>query len=169
MSHLLLQKNIVEHKLNKVLILEDDALIINDRISYFQKAILELPENWDLFYLGYNPISRWSENKFTRTLLKVKHLIMPTNTEGLSSRCFNKQFFSKSYSKNLNIPGVYGGAHAYGLSYEGAIKIVNLDTPLKHGFDTTLMYANYHKLIRSFSLKKQLVIPNLNFVSTLIN
>lgn len=169
MSNLLVQKQIVKEKLNKVLILEDDAYLIEDRIAYFQSAILELPQNWELFYLGYNPISRWSENKFTRSLLKIKHLVKPTNTHGLSSRVLNKQFFSKSYSKNLNIPGVYGGTHAYALSYEGAKKIVDLDTPLKHGFDTTLMFANYHKLIKSYSLKKQLIIPNLIYPSTLIN
>jgi glycosyl transferase family 25 len=169
MSHLLLQKKIVEEKLNKVLILEDDALIIKDRIAYFQSAILELPKNWELFYVGYNPISRWSENKFTRMLLKIKHLIKPTNTDGLSSRDRNKHFFSKSYSKNLNIPGFYGGAHAYALSYEGVKKIVELDTPLSHGADTTLMYANFHKLINSYSIKKTFFVTNSSFKTSLIN
>lgn len=169
MSHLLLQRQIVKEKLNKVLILEDDAYLIEDRIAYFQSAILELPLNWELFYLGYNPISRWSENKFIRTLLKIKHLIKPTNTDGLSSRERNKHFFSKSYSKNLNIPGVYGGAHAYALSYEGVKKILNLDTPLKYGFDTTLMFANFHKLINSYSLKLPLIVPNSSFETSLIN
>jgi glycosyl transferase family 25 len=169
MSNLLIQKNIVKEKLNKVLILEDDAYFIENRITYFQSAILELPQNWELFYLGYNPISRWSENKFTRSLLKIKHLIKPSNIEGLSSGKWNKQFFSKSFSEHLNIPGVYGGTHAYALSYEGAIKIVNLDTPLKHGFDTTLMFANFHKLVNSYSLKLPLIVPNTAFKTSLIN
>jgi GR25 family glycosyltransferase involved in LPS biosynthesis len=163
------QKLIIEKKLNRVLILEDDAYIIEHQLPLFKYAIAQLPQDWDLFYLGFNPISRWSENRFTRIAVKIKHFFKPSITEGLSSSSFNKQFFPQSYSKNLNIPGVYGGTHAYALSHEGAKKIVELDTPLKHGFDTTLMFANYHKLIKSFSLKKQLIIPNPIYPSTLIN
>lgn len=169
MSNLALQKNIVEQKLNKVLILEDDALIVEDQLPFFQNAIAELPHDWDLFYLGFNPISRWSENKFTKIPLKIKHFFKPSIIEGLSSSNFNKQFFSKSFSKNLNIPGVYGGTHAYALSLEGAKKIVELDTPLKHGYDSTLMYAIYHNLINAYSLKVQLILSNSAFKTSLIN
>jgi len=168
-SHLSAQKSIVENGFRKVLILEDDALIDESRINYFKNAIQEIPENWDLFYLGYNTISRWSENRHTKLLLKIKHLLMPTNIDGLSSSDFNKQFFSKSFSKNLNIPGVYGGTHAYAISYEGAKKIIDISTPLQYASDTTLMYANYHKLINSYSMKKQIIIPNSIYPSTLIN
>lgn len=169
MSNLMVQKKIIEKNLNRVLILEDDAFIINNRLDFFANALDELPPDWDLFYLGFNPPSKWSENRFTRFVLRIKHIIQPRYTEDLSSGDFRKRYFSSSFSRHLNKPGVYAGTHAYALSFEGAKKVVQLDTPLQYGFDTTLMYANYNKLLNSYSLKKQLIIPNDNFKTSLIN
>lgn len=153
----------------KTLILEDDSVILQQNIQSFILSCKEIPESWELFYLGYNPMSRWSENIFTRQILRLKHLIFPVSPEGLTSGSFTKRFFSVSFSSSLNLPGVYGGAHAYALSYEGALKILNIDTPINLGFDTTLMYANYHHLINGFSLKKRLFIPDVKFPTSLVN
>ncbi|MBY0476818.1 MAG: glycosyltransferase family 25 protein [Chitinophagaceae bacterium] len=169
MSNLFLQKKIVSEQIGKALIMEDDAFIKTESLLFFQKALLELPKDWDLFYMGYNPPSRWSENLFTRQLLRIKHFIKPAFSEGLSSGALGKRYFSESFSSHLNKPGIYGGTHGYALSYEGAKKILTIDTPLQFGFDTTLMYANYHKLLNSYSLKKPLIIPNSDFVTSLIN
>ncbi len=169
MSNLLVQKEILKRKLQKVLILEDDAKLLSLNITMFDKAIKELPLDWDLFYLGYNSPTKWAEHKLSRLFVKLKHLIKPVFTENMSSRTITKRYFSSSYSRYLKIAGVYAGTHAYGLSYEGAKKIVTLDTPLKHGFDTTLMYANYNKLIKGFALKRPLFIPNPKFETTLVN
>ena len=79
------------------------------------------------------------------------------------------RFFLSSFSKHLNLPGIYVGTHAYALSNEGAKKIILIDTPLQYGFDTTLMHASYHKLVNSYSLKKPLFIPNPIFKTSLTN
>lgn len=169
MSHYYLQKEIVKRKLFKTLILEDDAIIVKENIQSFVQSCNEIPESWELFYLGYNPVSRWSENKFTRQILRVKHLIYPVSPDGLTSGSLSNRFFSVSFSPLLNLPGVYGGAHAYALSYEGALKILNIDNPLSLGADTTMMYANYYRLINGFSLKKRLFIPDVVFPTSLVS
>ena len=170
MSNLLLQKSIIENKLKKVLILEDDAYLIEDKLKMFALAIKELPKDWDLLYLGYTPPSKWSESPLSLFFLRIKHLIKPTLTSGMRSNQFlDKRYFSFPFSKHLKRPGVYFGTHAYALSYEGAKKIVTIDTPLKLGADITLMFANYHKLINSFALKDPLFIPNKKFDTSLIN
>jgi len=169
MSNLFLQRKIVEEKIGNVLILEDDAFVLNGQYEYLKRAVKELPANWDLLYLGFNPTSRWSENRFTRGILRVKHYLFPKVFDGMSSGSLSNRYFSKNYSKHLNIPGVYGGTHPYALSFEGARKIVKLDSPLKYGFDTTLMHANYNKLLNSYSLKKPVIVPNSKFETSLIN
>lgn len=169
MSNRNVQIEIVKLKIPKALILEDDALYLEKNLSVFCKALQEIPLNWDLFYLGYNPISKWSEVMILRIIARIKYLIFPVVVEGHRSSTLKKRFFSKRYSANLNIPGIYTGTHAYALSYEGACKTTALDTPLKHGFDTLLMYANYNNLLKAFSLKKPLFLPNSNFETTLIN
>lgn len=169
MSNFLVQQEIIEKKFEKVLVLEDDAFLLTENLALFTNAILELPSNWEMFYLGFNPISKWAEHRGLRFIVKLKHLIKPVNTHGMSSASFHYRFFPKHFSKSLNIPGIYFGTHAYALSYLGAQKLVELDTPLKKGFDIMLMHSNYYKLLISYSLKKQLFIPNNNFQSSLIN
>lgn len=169
MSNVLVQKKIVQMQINKALILEDDAFLLEERFEYFKQALNELPADWELFYLGFNTTSRWSQNPYTRLLLRLKHFITPRITEGMSSGTISGRYFPVSFSARLNKPGIYGGTHAYALSYAGAKKIVALDTPLRYGFDTSLMYANYHKLINSYSLKKPLIVPNNQFETSLIN
>ena len=56
MSNLKIQKEIVDRKLQKVLVLEDDAFLVTNQIAYFNKAVKELPPDWDLFYLGFNAL-----------------------------------------------------------------------------------------------------------------
>jgi glycosyl transferase family 25 len=170
MSNLFIQKKIIADCIPKALILEDDALIIDENITCFQSSLKELPLDWELFYLGYNDFSRVMEyNWFIQQSIKIKYLLKAVKIEGKSSRTFSKRFFSKSFTKSLNIPGILGGTHAYAITIVGAKKIVKLDSPLKYGFDTTLMHANYHKIIRSFSLKERLIIPNENFETSLTN
>ena len=168
-SNLMVQKEIIKRKLPKVLVLEDDAFLLINQMPHFIEATKELPDNWDLFYLGFNPISQWSEHPFKRMLLRIKYFVKPTSSNGMNSNKGQKRFLSSSFSENLNIPGIYTGTHAYALSYQGAKKIIAVDTPLQYGFDATLMHVNYNKLINSYSLKKSLFIPNQKFSTSLIN
>lgn len=169
MSNHNLQKYIINSGIRSALILEDDSLILPQELSYFQRSLEELPEDWELFYLGYNNIGRWHDNNLLRLSRKIKYLFKPTAVEQKLSNVPGKMFLSKSYSKHLFTPGIYAGTHAYALSLEGAKKIVKLDTPLKFGFDTTLMEACYHKYVKAFALKKRLIIANPDFETTLIN
>ena len=169
MSNNLVHKFILNNNYNKTLILEDDALLIPASLPDFEAALKELPENWELFYLGYNPISSWSQNKILIKIQKFKYFIIPVKVEGMTSRTIKHRFFPTSFSKNLNKPGLYTGTHAYALSFDGAKKLIELDSPLEKGFDILLMYANYNKLLKSFSLKKQLFIPNKLFKTSLLN
>lgn len=168
MSNLFLQKEIIKRRLKNALILEDDAKLLSINFPVFDAAINELPQDWDLLYLGYNAPTKWAENRFTRTFVKMKHFVSPIIKDGLSSKKLSKNFFSSYFSRHLKIAGVYAGTHAYGLSYHGAKKIVEIDTPLSYGFDTTLMYANYHKLIKGYALRDPLFIPNQDFSTTLL-
>jgi GR25 family glycosyltransferase involved in LPS biosynthesis len=169
LSNLAVQKAIIDRKILKALILEDDSILLKNRIPFFQKSLYELPIDWELFYLGYNPLSKYSSKKLSRLLLKFKYWLNPRVLEGKSSGKKGKSFFAKGYSKNLVIPGMYYGTHAYALTYEGARKIVEIDTPLSYGFDTTLMHACYHRLVKAYALKTPIIIPNNNYETSLIN
>jgi len=169
MSNLNVQKKIIESDLKNALILEDDAFIIPQQLNNFEKAITELPDNWELFYLGYNNVSHWADNSFTRAMLRIKYKLKPVLIgNDKSSNTPDKMFLPKSFSKSLYTPGVYYGTHAYALSQAGAKKIVELDTPLNYGYDIALIHACYNKIVRGFALKKTLFIPEPGAGTTLV-
>lgn len=167
LSHFLLRKQIFELKIKKTLIFEDDTISVLYKINYLENALRELPHDWELFYLGYTNMSRWVSNPITRGLIKLKYNLKPVSVHGKISGNPAKMFFPKSFSKHLDLAGMYTGTHAYALSLQGAEKIVNFNSPLQYGSDTGLMHACYHKIVNGFALKKQIFIPQPGVQSSL--
>ena len=52
LSHKTIWEEVVKTKKDLVLILEDDAVILPTFVPYIAKIISELPEEWDILYLG---------------------------------------------------------------------------------------------------------------------
>jgi GR25 family glycosyltransferase involved in LPS biosynthesis len=167
MSNRHVQKEIVKRGLTNALILEDDAHILSDIEMVLTKATQELPTNWDLLYLGYNPISRWAEYSYLKYFVILKHFLFPRIFENLVTNKKGKNIFPKSYSRNLNIPGIYIGTHAYAVSLVGVKKLLEIDNPLRYGADRLLMYSNFHKKINAYSTKKSLINQNSLFSSSI--
>lgn len=68
----------------KVLILEDDALFVEDFQERFDKVMGSLPTNWDVFYLG-----AWLP-KYTAELKQVnKHWHKQIMSNGMQAYCVN--------------------------------------------------------------------------------
>ena len=53
MSHLVMFKAIIDKGLQRVLILEDDAVLLERRKEWIPYCLERLPSDWELFYLGY--------------------------------------------------------------------------------------------------------------------
>src|SRR5215831_8350832 len=52
LGHLKIYETIVENNYGKTLVLEDDALPILESLDFFSRIIKELPEEWEILYLG---------------------------------------------------------------------------------------------------------------------
>jgi len=57
LSHLKVIKQAKEKGLNEVLILEDDVLFVKDFEAKLQKALSDLPNDYDILYLGFSPVN----------------------------------------------------------------------------------------------------------------
>ena len=67
LSHYNLVKRAKELNLENVFIFEDDFQFTNYNIDLIKKAFRQLPKDWDVFYLGYNPFEKllpYSENLY---------------------------------------------------------------------------------------------------------
>jgi glycosyl transferase family 25 len=94
LSHVLLYEKIVKDNLDNVLILEDDCAF-NENIQNVSKCHEQLPENFDIFYLGYDCPSyvKFSENLYTATT-HIGH----THSICISNKCARKM---AEHNKNL--------------------------------------------------------------------
>jgi GR25 family glycosyltransferase involved in LPS biosynthesis len=95
-SHYEIIKNISEDKdnNNKYIILEDDINFQKNLISNIQKVLKSAPNNWDIIYIGYGPISDDYKNK------KINYNFYKTNrVHGTFGYILNK----KGAKKILNL------------------------------------------------------------------
>jgi GR25 family glycosyltransferase involved in LPS biosynthesis len=85
LKHCYIIKDAINKNYNTILILEDDAILDNNFFNQYEEYIKELPENWDIFWLGGCCGLR------SANISKDKHVY-----EVLSSRCCHCYAIKKS-------------------------------------------------------------------------
>lgn len=72
-SHLSIYRDALERGYEKILILEDDNRIRYDANKHFEKILPQIPESFELLYLGFIPLSddctRWDYNVFSSNFI----------------------------------------------------------------------------------------------------
>jgi glycosyl transferase family 25 len=56
LNHLFVWQNAIQKQYKNILVLEDDIYFTDDFNEYFKNVMAELPEDYDILYLGYNDI-----------------------------------------------------------------------------------------------------------------
>jgi glycosyl transferase, family 25 len=105
LSHYLLWEHIVKNKLDRVLVLEDDAYPVKDFENKLIQGLSCIPPNYDLIFLGCGG-----------------SCLLPSILFGSCSNETICQFDSFKIIK----PGHPLGTHAYIISYQGAKKLFNV-------------------------------------------
>lgn len=118
-SHLwLYQKLKRENTYNNILILEDDALLIKENIDYVIDCYNNLPDDWDVFFIGYNgihlPINYKNMFKGGKYKMGDRRLLIPEATHAYA---INNNFLEIILEKQEN-PKTFGGAEFWDLFYK---------------------------------------------------
>lgn len=115
LSHLTLWHHIVENNETNVLILEDDAVPVDNFNQLFNEIHPHVPSDWDFLYLGCNgPCDNFA-----------------INTKNMNIKIVNK--INDKYA--ITVPSNFFGLHAYLLTNNGAQKLIN---------DPNINNASYH-------------------------
>ena len=147
LSHRKLYNAMVANGWKRVLVFEDDVLPRYDDLQYLPAAFAELPDDWELIYLGY-----------------LKH---ETITPSLKAKQFFYKIFSlfrlmkwnftmaanllpKPYSRYLKKAGIHDCTHAYAITLSAAKKLVEEQTPVAHRADDLLSYLTANGKLHSF-------------------
>ena len=84
-SHVKILKSAIADNLKNVLILEDDVLFSDNLLDIFEKVTTELPEDWDILFLGGNHVG--GASKTSENLARVYNTYT-THCYAINSKCF---------------------------------------------------------------------------------
>jgi glycosyl transferase, family 25 len=135
LSHRMVYEQMIEHNWQKVLILEDDVLPVYDKLHLLPQVINELPNNWELVYLGY-----LKHEKITTGLKAKQFFYKIISRFGLMKWTYTmvSNLLPKPFSKHLKKAGFHDCTHAYAVTLQAAKKLVAAQTPVVYRADDLL-------------------------------
>jgi hypothetical protein len=145
-------KEQVRNKWKHVLICEDDIVFERNMVKRFSKGIENLPEDWDLLYLGcgnqggHRGIStkknKTSKYKTSLSIVSKDYNWYVNHRDDLRTPCDEEDCPAVDDSKFLSYPSAPGGTWAYAYSLNGAKKFLKfLNDKVTNHVDQLLIQA----------------------------
>jgi glycosyl transferase, family 25 len=137
LSHRAIYEEIVKNGWRRVLVLEDDVVPHASALDLLPAALGQLPEGWELCYLGY----LGNENVTTKARLK-RALYVALGPLGLGRWTAGEalRLLPRPFSPNLRRAGRHLCTHAYAVTLEGARKLLAAQTPVAFNSDQLLAF-----------------------------
>lgn len=138
LSHRMLYQEMIRQGWKKVLILEDDVLPLEDNLKVLPLALKELPQNWELVYLGYlkheTVTMGLRAKQFFYKLLSAARLMKWTYT-------MVSNMLPRPYSRHLKRAGFHDCTHAYAITLTAAEKLLKAQSPVIYRADDLLSHT----------------------------
>jgi glycosyl transferase, family 25 len=138
LSHRSVYFEMIKNNWQRVLILEDDIVPVENILHLLPTAINELPKNWDLVYFGY------LKNETVTFKSRVKQFFYKLITQvGLFKWNYTmvSNMLPKPFSSYLRKAGFHDCTHAYALTLDGAQKLFAAQTPVVYRADDALSHT----------------------------
>lgn len=135
LSHRMLYAEMMKHGWKKILILEDDVLPLVENMNLLPDAMKELPEEWELVYLGY-----LKHEKVSPALRRKQFFYKILSAAGLMKWNYTmvNNLLPKPFSKHLKKAGFHDCTHAYAITLSAAKKLLKTQTPVVYRADDLL-------------------------------
>jgi glycosyl transferase, family 25 len=152
LSVLKICRKVVEEKLESVLILQDDVKVNELNQKYAESLLTSVKFKWDLLYLGH------SEDCMYLPIKVRAKVIVDYIRHWLTDKIYNqpaeiRNSYRRAFTKYWYKAGAHNGGYAYGVSFEGAKKLITGFSPIFAVDDTTYNYLIKKGCIRAFSPK----------------
>lgn len=152
LSHRMIYQSMLDNNCQHVLIFEDDVVHAKP-ISEMEACLSQLPDDWELCYLGY------LKNETIGIGKKIKQawyrLQAALGFSHLSSAMISRML-PRNYSSQLNIAGFHDCTHAYAISYSAAKKLLAAQTPVTLRADNLLSSLILKGELKAFAVKHSL-------------
>lgn len=135
LSHRMLYAEMIKHDWKKILILEDDVLPLIENMNVLPNAMKELPEGWELVYLGY-----LKHEKITPALKRKQFFYKILSALGLMKWNYTmvSNLLPKPFGTRLKKAGFHDCTHAYAITLSAAKKLLEAQTPVVYRADDLL-------------------------------
>ncbi len=148
LSHKMIYQEVIEQQYKKVLILEDDVVIDREKIMLFNTISSELPNNWQLWYLGYAKNVKPPANAFAKKLFY--HFCYSLGIKRTLNHTVINNLYPAPYSAHLQKAGFHDCTHAYAITNEAARILLKQQTPVQYIADNLLAFTCTNDLLRAF-------------------
>lgn len=153
LSHRQLYRTALEHGWERVLVFEDDVLPRRAELGALPGALAQLPESWELLYLGYSNFERVTAGQRAKRAaylaLSAAGLMKWTPQEV-------RRLLPAPYSQNLRRAGLHHCTHAYAFTREAARKLLAAQTPLAFVADQLLVHLVLRGELEAFVVDPKL-------------
>lgn len=137
LSHRAIYEQIVENGWRRVVVLEDDVVPHAGALDLLPTALGQLPEGWELCYLGYlgneTVTARARLKRAFNVALAPLGLVRWRLGEAL-------RLLPRPFAPNLRRAGRHLCTHAYAVTLEGARKLLAAQTPVAFNADQLLAF-----------------------------
>ena len=166
LSHRNLYAAMIENGWKKVLILEDDVLPIIENTNQLPAALEELPQDWELVYLGY-----LKHENVTAGLKAKQFFYKIISAFGLMAWTYKMvgNLLPKTFSVHLKKAGFHDCTHAYAITISGAKKLLAAQTPVVYRADDLLSATIMKGDLKAFVTEPKFFDQEIFHNSTIIS
>ena len=146
----------IKNNYKNILVLEDDVYFSDELYEELNKAMKELPEDYDILYLG---CLGWCDKKpkYNIDFYNLLYYFLSKCKSECKSKCKNNKTINYKY---IHVPELPLSAHAMMISNKGCKKLLNLIKKLNYHIDMTIAVKSNE--LNIFTTKKQLINQTWN-------
>ncbi len=146
-SHRNIYAAMIENGWQRILIFEDDVMLLPEHINELEQALIELPEDWELLYLGY------LKHEQVTIGLKIKQAFYKVaSLTGLMKWDYTmiSNLLPRPFTPHLKKAGFHDCLHAYAITLSAAKKLAAAQTPIVYRADDLVAYSIMKGEIKAF-------------------
>ena len=151
-GHMMIYQDMLDKGYDRVLIFEDDIVPDSRALETVAGTFKELPEDWDLFYLGYSKNEGFGiKNK----IKKMIYTVYPFHIHMKVNRSFFRNYYPRRISAQMAAAGYHDCLHAYAVTSTGARKLLKHGKPVRMNSDNLVGYLTTTGHLKSYISDKK--------------
>ena len=136
-GHMKMYEYIINNRIEKALIMEDDVVPVTEELLKLPVIMAGLPDDWELFYLGYEKNEKPTIRK---KINKLVYTAFPNHVQLKVNREFFKRYYPRQVTDLISEAGFHDCTHAYAITNEAAKKLLAYSKPIRYNADNLLSY-----------------------------